>query len=195
MERRTVQKPTWSLTREAWEKFLACLDRDAEKAGEKYEAVRLLLIKFFDWRGALYPEEYADETINRVIRKVDEGERIQDLPTFCHGVARLVLLETLKRPENKRTDIEEITPSALVAPTVDETSDPQQQCFYQCLQELPLESRSLIMQYYQDEKRDKIKKRLGLAQTLGIPLNALRSRAQRIRDKLEDCVHRCQKKK
>jgi hypothetical protein len=51
------------------------------------------------------------------------------------------------------------------------------------------------MQYYQDEKRDKIDHRKGLAERLGIPLNALRSRAQRMRDRLEKCVSECVEKK
>jgi DNA-directed RNA polymerase specialized sigma24 family protein len=35
---------------------------------------------------------------------------------------------------------------------------------------------------------------VALAERLDIPLNALRSRAQRIRDKLEQCVTRCGRK-
>ncbi len=186
-------KTEWSLTAEAFGKFLACLDPEAERAGEKYEAVRQTLLKFFDWRGAHFPEECADETLNRVIRKIDEGEMIRDIPTFCQGVARLVFLETLKRPEHKRTDFEAVPPQALTAPEP-EAEDPRQECFNQCLRELPLESRQLIMQYYRDEKRAKINHRLTLAERLGLPLNALRSRAQRIRNRLEECVSRCLKK-
>lgn len=190
----SAPKDKWALTGEALAKFLACLDADSERAGEKYEAIRLTLMKFFDWRGAHYPEECADETLNRVIRKIDEGESIRDIPTYCHGVARLVFLETLKSPESKQTDFDEVSPALLIASEPDE-EDPRQECFNGCLRELPTESQHLIMQYYQDEKRAKINHRLALAEKLGIPLNALRSRAQRIRDKLEECVHRCLKKK
>jgi hypothetical protein len=49
----------------------------------------------------------------------------------------------------------------------------------------------LITDYYKDEKRQKINNRLSLAERLGIPLNALRSRAQRVREKLEQCVMQC----
>ena len=44
------------------------------------------------------------------------------------------------------------------------------------------------------EKRGKIDNRLSLAEKLGIPLNALRSRAQRVRAKLEQCVNRCKQR-
>jgi len=194
MDGGSVSKPEWTLSGEALAGFLACLDPDSERAGEKYESLRLTLLKFFDWRGAHFPEECADETINRVIRKIHEGEPIRDIPTYCHGVARLILLEKLKGPESKRADFEEVSPGALRAPEPEE-SDERQECFERCLKELPLESRRLILQYYSEEKREKINHRLALAERLGIPLNALRSRAQRIRNRLEECTTGCVKKK
>jgi RNA polymerase sigma factor (sigma-70 family) len=190
----SVPKSEWTLSAEALAGFLACLDPDSDRAGEKYESLRLTLMKFFDWRGAHFPEECADETINRVIRKIAEGQSVRDIPTYCHGVARLVLLESLKGPESKRTDFEELPPAALVAHKPEER-DERQDCFEQCLKELPVENRRLILQYYLDEKRDKINRRLEMAERLGIPLNALRSRAQRIRNRLEECVNGCLKKK
>jgi len=190
----SVSKSEWTLSAEALARFLVCLDPDSDRAGEKYESLRLTLMKFFDWRGAQFPEECADETINRVIRKIDEGETIRDIPTYCHGVARLVLLEMLKGPESRRADFEELPPAALVAPKPEE-KDERRECFEGCLKELPVESRQLILQYYSDEKREKIDRRSALARRLGIPLNALRSRAQRIRNRLEECVNGCLNKK
>ncbi|HMB28101.1 MAG TPA: sigma-70 family RNA polymerase sigma factor, partial [Blastocatellia bacterium] len=159
-----------------------------------YESLRLTLMKFFDWRGANFPEDLADETINRVIRKIDEGEAIRDIPTYCHGVARLVLLEKLKGPESRRADYEGLPPAALVA-TDPKEKDEKQDCFELCLKELPAESLQLILQYYSEEKREKINRRMAIAERLGIPLNALRSRAQRIRNRLEECVNGCLNKK
>jgi DNA-directed RNA polymerase specialized sigma24 family protein len=190
MDGLSFSKTGWALTAEALSKFLARLDPDRERAGESYEHLRLTLTKFFDWRGANFPEEYADETLNRVIRKVDQGDAIDDIPTFCHGVARMVLLEKLKSPDHRRSDIESMPPSALLAPQPEE-ADERRECLQKCLREMPLESRQLILQYYSDDKRQKINNRLALANQLGIPLNALRSRAQRIRDKLEVCVRNC----
>jgi RNA polymerase sigma factor (sigma-70 family) len=190
----SVSKLEWTLSAEALARFLAGLDPDSDRAGEKYESLRLTLIKFFDWRGAHFPEECADETINRVIHKLDEGDTIRDIPTYCHGVARLVLLEKLKSPESRRADFEELPPTALAAPDPEEP-DERQECFERCLNELPVESRQLILQYYSEEKREKIDRRLKMAERLGIPLNALRSRAQRIRDRLEECINGCVKKK
>jgi hypothetical protein len=61
-------------------------------------------VKFLDWRGAPFPEELVDETFDLVTRKLEEGETIRDLPTYCHGVARMVFLQSLERPSNMENE-------------------------------------------------------------------------------------------
>ena len=180
----------WSLTGKALERFLACLHPDPEEAGREYEVIRRKLVKIFDWRGVRFPEECADETINRVVRKLEYGETIRDIPTYCQGVARLVVLEALKKAENRQVSLDALNTIA-VLPVLPEDDSAQQKCFAQCLESLPTESRRLILQYYEDERREKINKRQAMAEGLGIPMNALRSRVQRIRDKLEYCITQC----
>lgn len=179
----------WTLTGEAFHRLLSCLDADIDRAGAKYEAIRRKLVKSFDWRGAHFPEECADETINRVIRKLEAGS-IRDIPTYCLGIARLVFLETLKKPDNHHASLEELS-SVAATSFQEEDSSEREECFERCLGELPMESRQLILQYFQDERRDKINNRQAIANRLGIPLNALRSRIQRIKDKLEQGVAEC----
>ena len=53
------------------------------------------------------------------------------------------------------------------------------------------DARTLILEYYQDQRRQKINRRVRLATQLGLSANALRSRAQRVRDGLERCVRAC----
>jgi hypothetical protein len=53
----SVSKSEWTLSAEALARFLVGLDPDYDRAGEKYENLRLTLMKFFDWRGAHFPEE------------------------------------------------------------------------------------------------------------------------------------------
>ncbi len=176
----------WELTGEAFTKFLARLDAKPERAGEQYEVIRLALAKFFDWQGAFAPEDLADEVINRVARKIDEGDALRDVPSYCHGVARLVLLEHRKNFLNRRAEVEEINAFAAAEQTAE--GDERPEYLEQCLQELPVESRQLVLRYYQDERRRKIDVRAAMADQLGIPLNALRSRVQRLRERLEQCV-------
>ena len=78
------------LTQEAFDQLLAALDADRERAGHQYEIVRRKLLKFFEFHGSDAPEEHADETINRVARKLAEGERVENFNGYCLGVARRV---------------------------------------------------------------------------------------------------------
>jgi len=186
----SVSRSEWTLTEEAFAKFLACLDPDKERAGETYEMLRLKLMKFFDWRGAHFPEECVDETFNRVARKLESGESIRDVATYSHGVARMVLLEALRSPENKSLSLDDLSETGATSPAPEE-ADVRRDCFERCLSDLPPESRLLILEYYRDERRSKIDNRLSLAMTLGIPIDALRSRAQRVRNRLEKCISLC----
>jgi DNA-directed RNA polymerase specialized sigma24 family protein len=144
-------------------------------------------VKFLDWRGAPFPEELVDETFDRVMRKLEDGETIRDLPIYCHGMARLVFLQSLEHPGNKRVGLEELSMIAIPEPDV---TDVRRECLNHCLRQLPAENRELIIEYYRKDGRHKIDHRVAMAQRLGIPLSALRSRAQRIRDKLERCIMR-----
>jgi len=188
-----ITRTMTALTEAAFHRLLAQLDADPERAGEVYEELRSMLIKFFKWRRASFPEERADETFNRVARNMEEGVKVQDVANYCYGVARLLLLETLRGPESRRAAIDDLPP---LAAGTDETEERERQfvCFELCLRQLPAESRELVIQYYQEERQARIDHRRALAERLGIPLNALRSRTMRIRDKLERCVERCRRK-
>ena len=65
------------LTTDTFTRLLNSLDEDRERAGEKYEELRRTLIRFFEWRGAPFPEEHADEALNRVARRLGEGVEIK----------------------------------------------------------------------------------------------------------------------
>lgn len=183
-------KKEWSLTKEAFDRLLAMLDADREQAGRKYESVRLKLVKYFQWRGAALPDREADETINRVARRIEEGEGVYNLNAYFYGVARLVLAESLKERERERSALSQV-PAVEAADDDDPDAEARRACLDRCLQQLPEESRALIVEYYQDEKGRKIERRKRLAARLGIPLNALRIRAHRIRLGLEACVSQC----
>jgi len=182
-----------ALTSEAFAKFLACLDADGERAGEKYEDLRRTLIKFFEWRGAPFPEEQTDETFNRVARKLNEGIEIKNVGGYCYEVARLVCLEALKGNDRRRDPLGTNYPDTAGADAADSALERERllDCLERCLNRLPAESRALIVEYYRDEKRDRIERRKALAEALGLRREALANRAQRLRDKLEQCVTRC----
>ncbi len=88
--------------------LLSWLDPDRERAGEKYETIRQGLIKMFSWKRASDPEGLADETINRVTRKVAairEGY-VGDPRLYFYGVAKRVLLEEVRRSSRRQVELE-----------------------------------------------------------------------------------------
>jgi DNA-directed RNA polymerase specialized sigma24 family protein len=184
------------LTPESFTKLLAELDSDPEMAGRRYERLRRRLIKFFEWRGSFISDELADETLNRLARKIDEGEEIEkNVFALSLGIARFVLLETLKGPDNKRVEMKELVTVAAPPGRWEEDDDLWAVCLRECLRGVSEENRELIVEYYQDEGRARIDDHKMLAARIGISLNALFSRAKRTRDKLEECVTRCVKRK
>jgi DNA-directed RNA polymerase specialized sigma24 family protein len=188
MEPLTRKKKDWVLTEQNLAGFLSVLDEDRERAGEQYEIIRRKLVKFFAWRGSANSEELADETLNRLVRKIDEGEAIRNLSAYIGGMARLVWLETLKKQERERSALDDLRASSH---NPSQTDSQRNECFESCLEGLLPENRALILDYYRAEKSSKIKLRKQLAEKLGTPLNALRIRAHRIRMRLEKCVGDC----
>jgi len=186
-----------ALTSEAFTKLLARLDPDRERAGEKYEDLRRTLIKFFEWRGAPFPEDHADETLNRVARKLDEGVEVKNVGGYCYEVARRVCLEVRRGNDSRRDPLETDPHNTASADAADSALERELLlgCLEECLSRLPDESRALIVEYYQNEKRNRIGRRKVLAEALGLRREALANRAQRLRDKLEQCVTRCFNKK
>jgi DNA-directed RNA polymerase specialized sigma24 family protein len=195
-------KTNWVLIQTAFDKLLAWLDPDRKRAGEKYEAIRQKVLKLFEWRGCARPEEYADVTLDRVARKIEQGEEIRtEAPyLFVLGVARYVLLEYGRKKANASVPLEALLPSQQPAEDPGESEQEREYskdkerhlaCLEKCLQNLAAASRDLVTQYYQGEKGEKIQNRKKLAAQLQISLDALRIRAHRIREKLEECVNLC----
>jgi DNA-directed RNA polymerase specialized sigma24 family protein len=185
------------LTADALTRLLAFLDPDRERAGEKYEDLRRTLIRYFEWRGAPYPEEHADETLNRVGRKLNEGIEIRNLAAYSYEVARLIFLETTKGADSKRISLESITVNPIASDMTAELEEKERRlmCLEDCLRKLPGQSAELILEYYTYEKRGLIEQRRALADRFGLRRDALANRAQRLRDKLQHCVSGCLRKK
>ena len=181
---RPLPNKDWNLTQESFAKFLFWLNPDPDEAGRKYEDIRRKLIKIFACRGCTCPEDLSDETINRVILKAQEiVESYEGDPAlYFYGVANHVHHEYLrKKPLPQPPSYRDRQSEA----------DDEFDCLEQCIELLQPRSRELVLQYYQEEKQAKIDRRKQLALKLGIPLNALRIRAFRIRMNLQSCVFEC----
>jgi RNA polymerase sigma factor (sigma-70 family) len=174
-----------TVTVENFDSLLEWLDPDRARAGAKYEEVRRRLIKIFMGRACSSAEDLADETINRVIKKLDgiRSDFTGDQARYFYAVAHNLYLEYLHRRPIQlppAADAQESTQLEL-----------QSQCLEQCLETLPEWERQLLLRYYGEGKRAKTDLRDELAKKLGISLNALRIRAFRGRVHLRNCIQRC----
>lgn len=176
----------WIITQEAFDALLGWLDADRNQAGRRYEDIRRRLIKVFTCRGCHDADDLADETINRVVAKIDTltSGYIGDPALYFYGVAQKVHLEYLRRPK--------AVPSP-THPHATETDEVEREyeCLERCMGRLPAQQREMVLLYYREDKQAKIDHRKELAEKLGIAVNALRIRAHRIRATLQECVQKC----
>ena len=180
------------LTETGFRRLLECLDADREIAGQKYERIQRKLIAFFQWRGCAAAEELADKTMDRVTRRLIEGEEIRakDPSVYFYAVARNIALEwwtAQKQPSQLAESFASNVPAA--AKQYDDAEE-RLASLDQCLQQLAPDARDLILEYYEASGQQKIDNRRRLAVKLQISPSALRLRAQRIREQLEKCVLR-----
>lgn len=174
----------WELSQEEFDALLAWLASDREKAAMEYEQIRRNLIKLFTARGCLEPEDLADETINRVTRRLKDIEKdfTGDRARYFVGVANKVYMEYLRRK----------APQSMPPPPEDPNRiELEYNCLERCVARLSESDRDLLLQYHRAEGQNESEYRKSLAQALGIAPNALRIRVYRIRVALKECVEKC----
>ena len=183
-----------ALSADGFERFLSLLGSEREAAGEKYEIVRLKLVKYFELRMCAAPDELADVTIDRVARRLAEGEEIKasEPMRYVYGVARNVFLENRKVEWRQQAVLASaIADDAARAELEQKAADAQLECFQRCLDEQSPDARALLLRYYDDSGRSRIDRRTELAHEIGVPLNALRIRIHRIKAGLQKCMEQC----
>ena len=175
------------LSATAFDAFLRTLDSDRDRAAEAFEALRERVTGLLEWWGTSRAAELADETLDRVARKIEEGARIAEgsLGAYVRGVARLVFYESTRERIDQLHD-----PEALVeAPAED--IEPALSCLDDCLSNLEHDDRKLVLRYYDNGKRADLRQKLAVEK--GMSMTALRIRTCRLRQRLEDCVRSCMK--
>jgi DNA-directed RNA polymerase specialized sigma24 family protein len=179
-------------TSTAFRRFLAWLDDGRESDGASYLAMRRRLVRYFRRKRCATPDELADETLSRVVRRLEEEGGITDATPahYCYIVAKFVFLEYLRRTTQVRAGLAEHarTPDP-EPPAADQTR--RLDCLDRCLDQLSADDRALILDYYPAAPQSRIEARRALAARFGLTANALTIRACRIREKLVACVRGC----
>ena len=177
-------KTLHTIRQEEFDRLLSWLDPEIERAGLTYEKIRWRLIAILASRGCSSPEELADETIDRVARRVVDIQDtyVGDKAIYFLGVMNNVHHEYLRR----------LPPPRLIQADEDVVAREEiHLCLDNCLAQLAPYSRQLIERYYAADKQAKIDLRKVIARELGIKASSLRLRALRIREKLQTCIERC----
>lgn len=174
------------ITSELFDNLLDWLGPTRDEGARKYEVVRNRLTAIFLKRGCFDPESLADETINRVTLKLPEIREtyVGNPMWYFISVARHVWLEFLKK--HKELPYENVPERGMKAEI-----DFARECLRQCLTQLAVEQRNLVLDYHMNTKRAKIDLHRQIAEELGLTTNALRLRTHRIRAGLERCVIAC----
>ena len=176
---------TGRLNRRRLEALLARLDPDRDGAGRQYERLRRRAAASFAARGAPNVDELTDEVIDRVARRLEEGEDIRDPMRYALGVAAHVWLEHLRAARAAWPVPGTQTPS----PEAD--AEQRDRCLSLCLGKADPAARRLVLAYYEGQGGERIARRERLARELGTSLNGLRIRVHRIREGLRACVQAC----
>jgi len=174
------------LTPEEFDKLLAWLDADRDKAGCEYTVIQGRLTKVFAARGCIDPETLGQEVLNRVGVRIDTV--VQNYPDpirCCLGFVDNVHHEYL-REEKKKANAKEPP-----EPRPTDELEKEDRCLEQCLNTLGTAGRDIFERYFQGEKRVRIDNRKKLASELGITANALRIRAHHLRKEMHECLVTC----
>ena len=178
----------WQLNGAAFERLLGVLDDDRDRAGLEYERLHDRISRLLAWWGAGRASELADQTLDRVARRLEEGADIRkgSFGAYVRGVARMIYYESRRQePDPLAEDFD------LAAPV----SDPDRQitlsCLDGCLQTLSPDDRRCLLRYYDDEGERTIDRRRRLAEELGATMTVLRVRTHRLRRRVEDCIRNC----
>jgi DNA-directed RNA polymerase specialized sigma24 family protein len=185
------KRKDWKLTESAFRGLLAFLDPDPQSAPHAYERVREKLTRFFEWRGCTPGEDFADETIDRVARRLEQGleSRPENPYLYFHGVALNVVREHWRQREASGS----VAPlqTRFVQPFEAEQresgeieAERRSGCLADCLDRLTPASRELLLAYHLGGRK-------GLTLQMNIGSAALRLRVFRIRRQMERCLREC----
>lgn len=166
----------------SFDRLLRALEPEAVSVSDSFRRCRTKLVRFFLWRHCDDPDNLADETTSRLVKKVQAGQEISaDHPySYVFAIAKNVFLEYLRAKEKSgvQTDIDDLREEAVPEGTDD--------CWSQCVTQLPAERREFLEAYFLDDID-----REAFAHEKGMSINALRLTVHRYKKALLRCVENC----
>lgn len=180
-----------------FEKFLASLAPDREQAALRYDHLWRAVVRFCIRRQTPDPESCADEVFEILRRRVAAGRAIEHIESYSIGVARFVVLRDSERrrrltplSENENEASDGKSPLESLEEQTD--TEDRERCVNQCLRELPVGDRDLIVQYYMGLNHDRQRREV-VAARFGLSAGNLRIKIHRLKKDLGNCLDRCLK--
>lgn len=179
----------WTPTAGNFNAFIEWLGAGTASGGESYLDMHARLAAYFTRKGCSTPDELADETLNRVARRLQEEGTISGVAPaqYCYIVARYVLLEHLRSSESHCAPLLRDIGDRDTRRGADATETLLARLDH-CLGQMTEGDRALILAYYSGDGAGRIKTRQQLASRYGLSANALTIRASRLRERLRACL-------
>lgn len=171
---------------ESINKLWAYCSPEHETAGEMYNEIKSALIRFFELKGDSDPISAADQTMDRAALKLSQNIQVENLQSYCFGIARFIFLERLKSVKKSKAAAEEFYKSTESFPNAEENNH---SFFRECFDSLNETEKNLLTNYFADlpfSKLDEYRRQMCIEKNLS--LNNLRIKIFRLRRRLEDCL-------
>ncbi len=185
-------KNSYDLGQKEFDGLLGLFSANREEAGEKYEQIRQGLVRFFQIKGCADPQSLTDETINRVAAKLhtfDASRNVRPVSYF-YGFATNILLEYRRKAAKESVFNDDKIRGGQT--TIDEEPDDRERtCLEQCLEELPVKEKDLVIEYYSRDRQERIELRQRICGRLQCTAAALYTRVCRIKSTLKNCIETC----
>lgn len=191
-------KWTTQISQEDFGSLLNWFSPNSDEAASEYEKIHAGLVRFFRFRGCGRTKSLADETINRVAKKVDSLDLTKDNKkiTIFYGFALNVYREFVRSGSSNEIQLLPDLPiRSLDTNTIPDENEQRFGCLENCLKQLSKDEHDLIIRYFSKERSEKIALRREIASELGISPNALHVRIYRLKDRLKQCIGNCGEEK
>jgi DNA-directed RNA polymerase specialized sigma24 family protein len=172
--------------------LLEALGETREQAGATYREIHERLTRFFRLNNGSDPQALADEVMDRLARRTanDPKGEIVSPQAFALGIARHLLQEDQRR---QAREISVARDWNVFPGTAEKDQEHLLVDLEECMRRMSEEKRKLLLSYYSWQEGKKIDHHRGMADRLGLTMNALRNRMMRIRNELDNCVRNHQR--
>jgi DNA-directed RNA polymerase specialized sigma24 family protein len=182
------------ITADNFAALLGALGDTSQERGIQYETLRSKLIFFFARRSLQFPEDLADEVLDRLAHRIAEGVDIASPPAFALGIARYVAQEQSAKQIHSQ-DVDEAFWNNVPAHLITQNEEEEISRMERCMKKLPRSEARLLRSYYLAATDNSMQIRKSLANDLGISANALRQRVFLARQNLRECMMADERKK